>query len=94
MASYGSAPEDFEAHTVVDYSELNAKMLVNYVPEGSQAPFLTMSDSELVLDMADPNLGNLHQLIQAGIVYDLSSFGLKLNSMYPLGKSCLDSRCC
>lgn len=78
VTPFASAPEDFDAQTVVNYSELPAKVLINWVPEPSTAAFIGISNTEIVVDMNDPLLGNLHKVIQAGIGFDLTSLGMDL----------------
>jgi hypothetical protein len=59
---FGSAPADFEGRTVVDYREPPALLGIGWGTAGTTAPFLTMSASELVLDIDNPSIGARHSL--------------------------------
>jgi hypothetical protein len=78
VTPFATAPDDFDALTVVDYSELPAKVLINWVPQASPTAFNSISSTEIVVDMNDPLLGNLHKVIQAGVGIDLTGLGMDL----------------
>jgi len=57
VTPFGAAPPDFEARTIVDYEEVRALLGVGWGVEGTSAPFLSMGPEGLVIDPANPQLG-------------------------------------
>lgn len=68
---FGSAPEDFEATTVIDVSEGRARMVVGYGPFGSTMAVAGLDERGLRLDLDDA--GARRWLIRGGIVEDLAT---------------------
>jgi hypothetical protein len=64
---FGSAPADFEGRTVVDHRELRALLGIGWGPTGTTAPFSSMGQDGLVLDMANPSIGPRSTLLLAGL---------------------------
>ncbi|MCK4557093.1 MAG: metallophosphoesterase, partial [Candidatus Aminicenantes bacterium] len=69
MNSFGQAPEDFQAWTVVDVSNVRACLAVNWVPPSSTA-FDSISSENLTLNLE--GVGIFHHLDRAGVVIDLT----------------------
>lgn len=67
-AEFGSAPEDFAAQTLININteQRAAAMNVHWQGMGSATPFLSVSDSSIVLNLADAN----QRVILAGIPLD------------------------
>jgi hypothetical protein len=57
VTPFGAAPPDFDARTIVDYEEVRALLAVGWGVAGTSAPFLSMGADGLVLDPANPALG-------------------------------------
>jgi hypothetical protein len=78
---FGSAPEDFSAQTVVALGNLPAKLLVNWVDGAGTAPFVSQSDTAIVVDLDPAKLGSLHAILRAGIGIDLLDLDQDLTLM-------------
>jgi hypothetical protein len=57
VTPFGAAPPDFEGRTLVRFDEIRALLGVGWGIEGTTAPFLAMGEDGLVLDPANPALG-------------------------------------
>lgn len=73
---FGSAPEDFQAQTIIELSNLPAKMLINWQGAGTTAPFSSISSTAIVVDLSNVELGNFHTVYQAGVATDLTTLGM------------------
>jgi len=71
VRAYGTAPEDFDATSVIDVSERRAFLVVAYGAGGSTAAVASIDDSGMQLDLAEA--GERQALVQAGIATDLAS---------------------
>jgi hypothetical protein len=60
---FGTAPPDFEGRTVIDHRGLPAMLGIGWGSAGTTAPFSSMGVSGLVLDIANPSIGERHTLI-------------------------------
>ncbi len=69
MNSFGQAPEDFQAWTVVDVSNVRACLAVNWVPPSATA-FESLSSENLTLNLE--GVGIFHHLDRAGVIIDLT----------------------
>ncbi len=70
VAPFGSAPADFNAVSVIDYSQSRSQLLVDW-PEGNEiVAFSDISESSLTVDSSAQ--GGLYKLIQGGIRTDLN----------------------
>ena len=69
MNSFGQAPEDFQAWTVIDVANVRACMAVNWVPPSAIA-FDSISSANLTLNL--DGVGIFHHLHRAGVVTDLT----------------------
>jgi len=69
MNSFGQAPEDFQAWTVIDVSNVRACLAVNWVPPSATA-FDSISSENLTLNL--DGVGIFHHLDRAGVVIDLT----------------------
>jgi hypothetical protein len=63
VSPFGSAPLDFEGRTLIDHRDLPALLGIGWAPTGTTAPFLSMGLTGLVLDLANPNVGERHALV-------------------------------
>lgn len=70
---FGSAPADFEGRTVIDHRALPALLGIGWGASGTTAPFLSMNATGLVLDLANPNVGERHALVAGMRHVDLLS---------------------
>jgi hypothetical protein len=57
VTPFGAAPPDFEARTIMNYEDVRALLGVGWGLEGTSAPFLSMGADGLVIDPANPELG-------------------------------------
>jgi hypothetical protein len=62
VTPFGTAPADFEGRTVIDRRDLPAALGVGWGGDGTNAPFLSMAATGLVLDVANPDIGGRHVL--------------------------------
>jgi hypothetical protein len=63
VAPFGAAPPDFDGRTVIDRRDLPALLGIGWGQTGTAAPFLSMGPSGLVLDLANPSIGERHALV-------------------------------
>ncbi len=70
---FGTAPPDFEGRTLVDCATSRAKLGIGWMAPGTAAPFTMISTSSIVLDLANPEIGERHHLKQCGVITDLLS---------------------
>jgi hypothetical protein len=70
VAPFGAAPPDFLASSVTNVTETAWRMDVRW-PEGSTAAFATLEAGNIVLDLTDPALGEVHYLRHGGVFTDL-----------------------
>ncbi|HEY8519838.1 MAG TPA: DUF4382 domain-containing protein [Gammaproteobacteria bacterium] len=71
VTPFGAAPPDFEGRTVVDHRHLRATLRIGWGPTGTLAPFASMGETGLVLDLANPDIGEPHHLRVGARVLDL-----------------------
>lgn len=69
--AFGTAPQDFEARTVIDLSQLPTKMLMAYGAAGSASAVVSLNENGLLLDLV--SAAGRHHLKQAGVVTDIAS---------------------
>jgi len=70
VSAFGSAPADFDAISVIDYSESRSQLLVNW-PEGDEViTFSEITDTSLTINSSAE--GGTYKLIQGGIRTDLN----------------------
>ncbi|WP_295797226.1 hypothetical protein [uncultured Microbulbifer sp.] len=72
VSPFGSAPPDFFAHALNDFSEFGARLLVNWVP-ASAVPFNQIDPIGLILN-PDAGFGIFHDLRRAALVTDILEF--------------------
>lgn len=70
VSPWGSAPADFQAWTISDFGSLPAGMAITW-PEGTAAPFSSLSSEQLVVDLSD---SRRHHLRRRHIITDLTDF--------------------
>ncbi len=73
VTSFGSAPPDFNAMTLVDFSAVRAELDIGWGLKGTTAPFTTESNAQLVLDLSNPNIGVEHVIEVGPMRIDLKS---------------------
>jgi len=69
--AFGMAPPDFDARTLFDLPRLQAALNVSFGPNGTTAPFSSQEATALVLNLANPDIGQLHFLAVGPRVLDL-----------------------
>jgi len=70
---FSSAPADFEGRTVVDHRALPTMLGIGWGETGTNAPFLSMGSTGLVLDIDNSSIGARHALIIGRQVIDLTT---------------------
>jgi hypothetical protein len=63
-ASFGTAPPNFTASTLLDPTTIQAELVIDY-GSGTAAPFTTYNSSAIDVDVRNPNIGARH-LVQVG----------------------------
>ena len=70
---FGLAPPDFRGRTLVDFAGLRARLAIGWGLEGTTAPFLEIGPAGIVVDLANPDLGERHHVRVGPRVIDLKS---------------------
>ncbi len=76
VTPFGFAPPDFVGRTVVDVRDLRAELGIGWGADGTSAPFLSMGDTGLVVDAANPDLGLRHHIRIGFRLIDITGLGL------------------
>ncbi|MGH8264627.1 MAG: DUF4382 domain-containing protein [Steroidobacteraceae bacterium] len=76
VTPFGMAPPDFTGRTLVDFHDVPSVLGVGWRPEGTAAPFTTMSTSGLTIDAANPDLGARHHIVLAFHAVDITTLGI------------------
>jgi hypothetical protein len=71
VTAFGAAPPDFTGRTIVGPRDLPAALGVGWGPEGTTAPFSVMTSTSLVIDLANPAIGERHHMLLGREVVDL-----------------------
>jgi hypothetical protein len=58
VTPFGAGPPDFDGRTVIDRRDLPSALTIGWGSTGTAAPFLSMSASGLVIDLANPSIGD------------------------------------
>lgn len=70
VTPFGSAPKDFDVHTLIDVASLSAVLVANWEP-ASPSAFSSISEAGLEIDLA--GTGRVHHISQGGVRIDLHS---------------------
>ena len=73
VTPFGSAPPDFTARSVTPGPSSLQTLVINWVNGGSIAPFTSVADAGLVVNLADANLGATHEIRTGPAALDLKS---------------------
>ncbi len=68
--AFGTAPEDFTAKTVIDFSLGQTQMVISYGKQGSTSAVVSLDETGLLLDIESAI--DRHHLKQAGIITDIT----------------------
>ncbi len=68
---FGAAPEDFEGRTVVNLSDVRAKLGIGWGSAGTATPFLSIGPDGLLLDLDNPAIGERHHIVLGGVILNL-----------------------
>ncbi len=71
--AFGAAPPDFDAHTVIDFTEVRSALGIGWGVDGTTAPFLSMDADGLVLDNQNPAIDARHYIKQGTVLIDLTA---------------------
>ncbi len=72
VTAFGSAPPAFDATTITPGSATEQALVVEWLA-GATAPFTSISDSGIVVDLASPHLGLVHSITTGPQSLDLKS---------------------
>ena len=85
VSAFGTAPPDFDAMTVIDYSQSRSQLFIDW-PDGDDVlAFSEISTEQLVINIVNEGEGGVYKLIQGGIRTDLTTFDSAV-SIQPLGE--------
>ncbi len=70
--AFGSAPPDFTGRTLIDFTEVRSKLGLGWGPEGTLAPFLSLSSESLIIDNANPDIGSREYIKQGPVLISLT----------------------
>lgn len=71
--AFGMAPPDFFGRTVVDYTDVRAKLGFAWGSAGTTTPFTSIGPDGLLLDIDNENIGIRHHVKQGPILIDLTT---------------------
>lgn len=71
VSPFGVAPPDFSGRTIVDYRELRSALGIGWTSEGTAMPFQMAGPEGLVIDLANPDVGERHAVLVGGRKIDL-----------------------
>lgn len=71
VSPFGAAPPDFEALSVTDFSSAHAWLNVIWDEDGTTAPFASLDDTGLIVDLQNPAIGGAHHLRRGAVFTDL-----------------------
>ena len=75
VAPFGAAPPDFDATAVFNASQMPAGLGINWKLPGSAAAFPALEAGQIVVDLDNPDLGQLHHVRRGGVITDLTALG-------------------
>jgi hypothetical protein len=62
VTPFGAAPPDFEGHTVIDRADIPDLLAIGWGKSGTAAPFTSLSNTGIVLDLHNTSIGAQHDL--------------------------------
>jgi hypothetical protein len=62
VTPFGAAPPDFDGRTVIDRADIPDLLDIGWGKTGTTAPFTSLSNTGIVLDLHNPNIGERHDL--------------------------------
>ncbi|HEY5665754.1 MAG TPA: hypothetical protein VIV64_03460 [Gammaproteobacteria bacterium] len=71
VSRYGDAPPDFEGRVVIGPRDLPAALGVGWGSDGTASPFSVIGARSLVIDLANPDIGQRHHLLIGDRLIDL-----------------------
>jgi hypothetical protein len=73
VTPFGSAPPDFTATAITPGTSTPQTLVVEWVNGGATAPFSTLSDAGLVVDLSNADLGTTHYIRTGPVQLDLKA---------------------
>ncbi|MBV8876662.1 MAG: hypothetical protein JO158_03060, partial [Gammaproteobacteria bacterium] len=73
VAPFGAAPPDFAARALTPGPSSLQTLVIDWINGGSTAPFTSISSTGLVVNLADPDLGTIHEIRTGPASLDLKS---------------------
>jgi hypothetical protein len=74
VTAFGQAPADFSAQTLLDYTTINAVLVMDW-SGGTQAPFAAYDTSEITLDAGNSAIGTRHEILVGAQAVQLLGIG-------------------
>lgn len=71
VSAFGEAPPDFEGRTLIGPRDLPATIGVGWNTDGTLAPFSSMSNAGLVIDLTNTDIGSRHHMLTGNEIIDL-----------------------
>ena len=71
--AFGMAPPDFFGRTVIDYTDVRAKLGFAWGAAGTTSPFTSMGPDGLLLDIDNEDIGVRHHVKQGPVLIDLTA---------------------
>jgi len=69
--AFGAAPPDFSGRTLIGPRDLRSALGVGWQIDGTPAPFTTMGPASVVIDLANPDIGERHHILVGTTLIDL-----------------------
>jgi hypothetical protein len=76
VSAFGGAPPDFVATSVTPGSATDQALIIDYLSDGSIAPFLSRSDSDLVVSIDSARVGSSHVVETGPVSLDLKALNV------------------
>ena len=73
VAPFGAAPPDFAARALTPGPSSLQTLVIEWINGGSTAPFTSISSGGLIVNLADANLGTVHEIRTGPAALDLKS---------------------
>jgi len=70
--AFGTAAPDFDARTLIDFTEVRSKLGIGWGEAGTAAPFLSIAADGLVLDNQNTDIGERKFIKQGPVLIDLT----------------------
>jgi hypothetical protein len=73
VTPFGAAPPDFEARTLIDFTNTASELRIEWKDHGTATPFISATATGIVVDLANTSLGVAHAVRTGAQVTDLKT---------------------